>query len=132
VLAARKGGSPIPGALACGATPGELMRAIKAICAPPRLQPAESTVLIVLRDSSEPLPVEQICAAGGIARPAATQALAGLHAQGLALPQCDGLQRAWMRGPVTAAGRSESATGHDSVRQCTRAPAAEASQGQAG
>src|SRR6266516_1520613 len=68
-LAARKGGSPISGALACGATPGELMRAIKAICAPPRLQPAESTVLIVLRDSSEPLPVEQICAAGGIARP---------------------------------------------------------------
>ena len=107
------------------------MRAIKAICAPYRLQPAESAVLIVLRESSEPLPVEQICAGSGIARPAATHALAGLHAQGLVVPQRDGHTRTWMRGPASDAGRSESDTGHAPARQSHRAPGAEASPVQA-
>jgi DNA-binding transcriptional ArsR family regulator len=109
-LAARLGGSPVPGSHACGATPDELIRAIEASCAPPpALRPAAATALAALSAAPEPLRVRQVSDASGITISTAAQALAELHALGLVTRRRDG-QRAWLYCQAPATGRPADAS----------------------
>jgi len=103
VLAARRGGSPPAGAHARGATPGELLDAIKAGRAPaPDLRPPEATALAALSAAAGPRTARQVSDASGLAASTAAKALASLRARGL-VARRRGQRGSWHYTPVAAA-----------------------------
>ena len=111
VLAACRGGSPPAGAHARGATPGELLDAIKAGRAPaPDLRPPEATALAALSAAAGPRTARQVSDASGLAASTAGKVLASLHARGL-VARRRGPRGSWHYIPVTGAATSGQASG---------------------
>ncbi len=111
VLAARRGGSPPAGAHARGATPGELLDAIKAGRAPaPDLRAPEAAALAALSAAAGPRTARQVSDASGLAASTAGKALAGLRARGL-VARRRGHRGSWHYTPVTGAAQSGQASG---------------------
>ncbi len=103
-LAARKGGSPPPGAHARGSSVTELTHAIEAaikVGPAPSLRPAEQAVLDVLIAAPAPRRVRAVSDATGLHSNTTAKALAALHERGLAARRRDG--HAWLYTCATAA-----------------------------